>query len=1004
MKLSVKLCVLFLLPYFLAAQHRFEHIDIEDGLTENAITDIFQDSEGYLWFSTQDGLSQYDGYQFKNYNVSLDDSSSLSDNFLWSILEDSLGYIWSCSRNGINRIDKKTGKCTRFFHNFSGISNSSNEVNDIAIYNGELYCYLYIGIYKISIQDEYPARDNLIETLVNDLNGVSPIGGFVEDKKNKRLYGVVVEGLIDVINGLTIRSSIFEQEDKSKFQRGIQSDSGDLWMNSSRNVYHVNYEKDSLLPFWYDFKGAHIFRVSSIQDQLWVGTNRGLYIFSKEGQLERHVVNNERRANSLSNNAVTAILEDHQGKVWLGTASSGINLYDPGKDRFQFLAEETFGGKYYVRSTFQDKNRLLVGTTNGLYLIRLKSEDLIIPSDFLSDQVESIEKLEFPGFSKLNIGAINKGFGNDILLGNGDHILVLDEEFKLKETVATKAKLPHTNSTSKIIKTSSNELWIASHHGVFVLDSAYQLNRVYYDDDAGLETSYFLTVFEDNEGSIWLGSNFAVYQYLPEENTFENFSHDKNKPDESPAFVFVSGFEDFGDEYLWIATYGGGLSRMHKKTHHFVHFNMGDGLINNVCNGIVKDEEGNIWLNTNKGIAKFNTHTETFSNYTRQDGLYLDEFNLGSYYQNALGDIFFGTGKGLVAFDPSQIENASYEPNLLINKLEINYKEATERLIEGRIDLYPEDKTVTIHFVGMNFSKSDKIKYKFQLSGYNEEWIETKSLLTSFPSLSDGEYTFKLNVTNEDGVWNSTPLETKFIVHPPFYKTLWFISISSILLISLSILIIRYFAQRKIKKQLRAMEIEQAVYQEKQRISRDLHDNIGSQITYLISSIDEESYKREEQDFFDQLGDKARTMMTQLRQTIWLINKEKIRLNDFIEKIRDYALKVCTATSISPMVEADESENPQLSPTTVSHLFRIVQEALNNAIKHSGADQIKISIRIVDSHLELNILDNGKGIKQLEEKQGHYGLKNMRDRVKELKGEFMFSNQEGLSIEIRIPL
>ncbi len=1003
--MRVRLIILLLfIPLFNFGQHRFSYIDIEDDLTENSVTEIFQDSEGYLWFATQDGISQYDGYQFKNYNISNNDSLSLSDNYLWGFIEDSLGFLWVCSRNGLNRIDKKTGKTIQFFINSSG-SNGENQVADIAIYQGDLFALISGKICKIYIKQDYVNRINYI--VENDIieTGSDTIYAFYKDGEN--IFFLQSDGLFNFTTKELMPISEFQKGITHTFFKATRRKEL-LWFTNGKKLYAYNSKTQQINSFRYDFEGATMYDLLTVKNELWVATDNGIFIFD-DNKLIHHITKNQSNESGISSNIVAALAQDKTGKIWVGTSGNGINVYNPNRDKFKYLSKETLGGDYIIRSIVQTKNNQLIVCTSNKVIVLELYDITSTQSKFASDNVKSIQELKVKGHQNIVPTKVFLGLNGDILLGTkGNDIIVLDKYFKFKKKVTLNIEQQPTNVVSDIILTQKDEFWVATYYGIYVLDKAYDLIQVFSPDEKGLTTNYFLSVFEDTENEIWLGSNKGVYKYNETTNKFINYSYQKNNLQESPGFNFVCGFTDFGDGNLWMATYGGGLSKMDKKKGTFRHFTTENGLANNVCNGLLSDQTKNIWLNTNKGISRFNSKTEKFINYTKSDGLDFNEFNLNSFYKNEEGEMFFGTPIGLVIFNPEDIKISNYQPPVIISRVDVNYKNESQRLQNNHIDIYSKDKVLTIHYVGLNFSNSPKIKYKYRLVGYDEVWVETNELKANYTSLPDGEFTFAINTTNADGIWNETPKEIVIVVHPPIYKTWWFISLSGLIVLVLVGLVIRYFAQRNIKKRLRELRVQQEIHHEKQRISRDLHDNIGAQITYLISSIDQEAYTSKQEDVvFDRLSDKARNVMSQLRQTIWVISKEAINLSDFAQKVRDYSTKMLSLAGINVFVQVNGNENSVLAPTIVSHLFRILQEAQNNIIKHAQASEVKIELSVQNNCIYLFIEDNGIGMGEIKTWDDHFGLKNMKDRVVEMKGNLTIGKTEegiGTRISIEVPI
>ena len=1005
MRASRLILFLLFLPLLSIGQHQFDYYDIDDGLSENSVTEIFQDSEGLLWFSTQDGLSQFDGYQFKNYNISSNDSTSLSDNYLWGLDEDSLGNIWVCSRSGLNRIDKKTGVCTQFFKKPLKGMNGDNQILDIGVYQGNVFALISNSIYKIPVGEIYSERINKIEESAKiNLSGDTI---FTIHQQNGKLFFVQNTGIYNYTSKKLTPFKNIEMGAVHNFLKTASIKEQMIFTNG-RSVFYFETKTRNYRALDFNFNGALISDLETSEEDLWVATDNGIFHFRNE-RLLAHLVKSTELENSITSNFVAALCVDQTGKLWVGTSGNGINVYDPSMDKFKHLSKEVLGEDLIIRSVYQTNNKQLIVCSGAkIFALDLRNKEFG-KHRFAHSNVKSFREISVTGLGAISPTKIAKGIAGDVIIGTkGNDLIILDSNLVFKKKVVLNSTQLNTNVISDIIISDNDEIWAATYYGVYLLSEDYDLVDSFLPHKKGLTTNYFLSVFEDNDNDIWLGSNKGLYKYQEKDKTFTHIPYQKNNLSKSPGFNFVCGFADDGKGSLWMGTYGGGLSKMNKEDFTFQHFTTEKGLANNVCNGLLMDNNQNIWLNTNKGLSRFNVKEEKFTNYSKGDGLHFNEFNLNSYHKNESGELFFGTPIGLVLFKPEDIVSSTFKPSILISAIDINYKKETQRLLNKELNIYPKDKVLTIHFAGLNFSKSDKIKYRYQLKGYDDGWVVTSELKANYTSIPDGEFVFLVDVTNSDGVWSENPKMLKVIVHPPIYKTWWFITLVIILSLAVIIFVIRYFSQRDIKKRLQELRVQQEINLEKQRISRDLHDNIGAQITYLISSIDQESYaSKENQNVFEGLSDKARNVMNQLRQTLWVISKESISLEDFSQKVNDYSRTIFVPTNINVTISTSGNLKTILPPSIVSHLFKIIQEAQNNIIKHANASEVNVNLSQQEDNLVVNIIDNGKGLATPKKLDDHFGLKNMSDRATEMKGEFNIEkgrNSVGTKITIIIPL
>jgi signal transduction histidine kinase len=393
-----------------------------------------------------------------------------------------------------------------------------------------------------------------------------------------------------------------------------------------------------------------------------------------------------------------------------------------------------------------------------------------------------------------------------------------------------------------------------------------------------------------------------------------------------------------------------------------------------------------------------------------RDGLPSNEFVINKHTHNTYtGQLLFGSANGLVEFDPDEFEPSPSVITPALSRVLVNYR-PHPFYGDSVLHLTPDERNVSFEFTAIDFRNQDKIRYAYKLEGFDSTWhdIESYNRLANFTNLPYGDYTFMVRYRVSGEAWSKNILRVRLLIETPFYATWWFRIILIIAGTVLVALIVRYISQRRLRKQLEELKLQEEIRNEKERISRDLHDNVGAQLTYVISSLDNLSYtlhKKQtavtESARLEQLGEFARGTMDQLRESIWAINSEQISLAELTGKWKQHLSQLSETKPLSGRVTRT-GEDVIIKPTVAIEIHRIVQEAISNAFRHSGGDTIEINVHNDNRTLEITVSDNGIGIPPSPEKAGHYGLHNMKKRAEHIRASLdIFSGEKGAKITLR---
>jgi signal transduction histidine kinase len=329
-----------------------------------------------------------------------------------------------------------------------------------------------------------------------------------------------------------------------------------------------------------------------------------------------------------------------------------------------------------------------------------------------------------------------------------------------------------------------------------------------------------------------------------------------------------------------------------------------------------------------------------------------------------------------------------------------------------KIDLNYADRVVSFEFSALDFRNSDRISYAYMLEGFNKNWVKVPAerRYVTYSSLPSGTYVLKVKAAIEKEQWNSNVLSLVIQVHPPFWATWWFIGGIALILLGIGMGSIYLFSRQRLIRKNQELSILRQVQEERERISRDLHDHVGAQITYMITKLDHLQFKvpqaQELPHRLEVISSQARSTMQLLRETIWAIRKEQVSLLEFTQKLKEYLSQMFTG--IDHMTYELQSQEPlperTLKPIKALNTFRIIQEAVTNSTKYSGGTWVKIQILENLGELMVEIADNGCGFSEVNDDPTgfHNGLENMRFRAEEMGGRLEFFNNQGAHVRLTV--
>ncbi|HSO11396.1 MAG TPA: two-component regulator propeller domain-containing protein [Anaerolineales bacterium] len=775
---------------------RFDHISIEQGLSQNSVRVIFQDSTGFLWFGTEDGLNRYDGYAFKTFKPDPDTLNSLSDRWITAIVEDKDGYLWIGTRQGgLNRYDPRTEQFTLFRNDTENPSSISDDHINVLYLdnNGNLWIGTEQGLDLYDHKNGAFTRYSYNPFEPDSLTGKS-VTAILQDNRGRLWIGTSSGGL----NQFDPQSKTFtpyqnNPEDVNSISNDHITailDAGDstLWVGTWLGLDRFDPDTGQFKRYTHSDNDPQSIagnRVNALQidstGNLWVGTNNGLDRLSEAGGRFIHYVNDPSYEKSLSNNFILAIYEDRGGVLWFGTYGDGVNKYDRLRDNFAYYRHNpensnSLSGNFVFPIHVDSEGYAWIGTF-GTGLNRLTwSTGQVIRYQHDEKKPNSIASNILYSIYEDRNGILWIGTANGL-----DRFDRRTFNFVHYQRDPDNPASLSANTVFEVFVDSSNSVWVGTVAGLDLLDRETGTFKHYtpqVGDPNSLSSSTVDVIYEDQDGNLWVGtSENGLNKFDRETEKFTQFHFNPNDKKSLSNDSILSIHQDVKGR-LWIGTGGGGLNLYNPQTGTFSYFLEKEGLPNGVVYGILEDGLGYLWLSTNFGISRFDPETKAFRNFDANDGLQSNEFNLGASAKGRDGEFYFGGINGLTIFHPLSIFENSYLPQVTLTALTQDGQPiAIDSSIETTKQVVLEwpQNSLEFEFAALSYNQPDKNQYAYFLEGFDPDWqyIGTKRD-GRYTNLPGGDYTLLLKAANSNGVWNEMPVRIEIKVVPPFWQTTWF--------------------------------------------------------------------------------------------------------------------------------------------------------------------------------------------------------------------------------------
>lgn len=1044
--MSYFLKIVFLVAFFLislslvfsqSVNFKFERYSKENGLSSYGPYAVIKDSKGFIWVASQNGLNRFDGIGFKVYTHDVSNPNSISDDYVICVCEDSEGNIWAGTMSkGLNMLDRKTEKFVKYFNDPNNENSiSSNNIRTIIHDDGKLW----IGTQNDGLNILDMKTKKVTRVKHNSANPLSLGNDFIwtlfKDSDNNIWVGTNGSGLERLIRG----SNTFEHYTHN------QKDPESISHNEVRTIFE---DKDGYL---------------------WVGTNgEGVCRFNKKTGKFKKINFNPNAEQVKGSIVVMGIAQDENGYIWIGEYLKGLSVYDPVTEKPLKVTSNANDNPIPVLdgvfSIYRDKTGIIwiCHEGKGLYVYNREKFKFghykNIPSDpnslsdnivwtFCEDNDKNIWVGNRNGLSILNpatgqfknlphnpkdentvssnaVRIFYKDRAGYIWLGNNMGALdVVDPK-----TGKFKHYINHPGDTTKIFSNivafaedKDELLWMGTYSdGLKVFNKERTEVTTYTHNERepnSLSSNGIWNVNLDNYDNIWIGTyTTGVDKFDKKTGRFTNY---RNNPDDTNSLssdIVSCVFQD-KDGIYWMTTFGGGLNKYDMKNNVFRHYTTKEGMPDNYLYGLIEDESGRFWISTNQGLSRFDPRTEIFSNYNTGDGLQSQEFNQNSYFKSSTGVLYFGGMSGFNYFLPSDFSSSNEMPNIVFTTFKLFNKDAelpvsvTEA---SEIELHYNENFFTIEYAAIEYTNPSKIEYAYMLDGIDKTWNMVKNTRTAhYTNIEPGDYVFKVRHTNTEGVWKETPTELKIKINPPFWKSTWFKSIIILFLAAVVFAVYNNRLRRTRKEKASQEEFTRKLIEsheeERKKISAELHDSLGQDLIIIKNSanlaINKLKTETDTAKLINQISEISASALNNVRAISHNLRPAELDKLGLKETIKSIIELVASSSDIKFSYSVDDINNV-LSKNNEVNFCRIVQECLNNILKHSKATEASVQIMLSGNNVIAVIRDNGIGFNQesVSNEAGilNFGMKTISERVKMMDGNMKINSGIGKGTEIII--
>ena len=959
-------------------------------LPQSSVIAMMQTRDGYLWLGTMKGLVRFDGMKTEVFDA-------LGSMTIMFLFEDSRGGLWvGTEKNGVALIrDGEMKVVTSAEGSGTRLVSACEDVSGavwLCASDGRLARYRN-GVKENEWPPEFPGTGGY-RAVVAEKSGEVWIGSssslsrVVTDVRTKNftleVQRTVLPGRLDFVAG---------------------SKTGGCWRFCNERVELVGAHGTvrDLGTYQWNQTTTPVQAVCEDADgNLFVGTyGDGVFRYGRDGSVTRIA------SPDLNHNGVLSLWVDREGWLWVGTNGGGLNRVRPS----MFTLHPDTAGKT-VQSVSEDASG---GLWIGLNGDNVNKDAVRYWKGGVMKQFGPAQGLSNPFMRAVLVDSHQTIWAGGINQGGVFHLS--DGRFQIVS--GTEAL-----QVSALFEDRATNLWVGAENGLARWDG--KTWRGYTTRD-GLPSNAVRALADDANGNLWIGTDGGGLLRL-QNGTFTRFRQSAGGlPGDSVTALLMDA-----EGVLWVGTSGGGLGRYWdgKWTHYTTH----EGLAGNSITYLIEDGLGSMWIGSNEGLMRVEKsalnlfaaarndarasgiHVRTFR---KADGLLTQECTSGSQpaaCRTRDGRLWFPTTKGLVGVNPAQLTRNTNPPPVHIESVLVDGESQGAYLFQVNWDkdiVIPASKeSLEIHFAGLNLASLERARFKYLLEGHETKWTDAEGMRTArFPKLPHGRYRFLVKASNEDGVWSPLPAAVNIVVEPPFWKTWWFQTTTVLVLVGWIVGSVYFISTQKLQRQLALLRQQEALEKERSRIARDLHDQLGANLTQvaLLGEMVEadKELPTEVEGYAQQISRTARETSTALDEIVWAANPSNDTLEGLVTYACKYAQDYLALAGLRYRLEVPaQLPESNIAPDLRHNVFLAFKESVNNVVKHAKATEVKIRVRLEANKFTIEIEDDGRGPGDAPKKTGRNGLRNMRKRMEDVGGKFTMTAgaERGTIVRLASPI